>query len=194
MMVDVARKIGMLLGQVAEVDHADGEDYIGRFALVRIKFDVNQPLMSLSLSLIPKIIKCSNVSANWGQKAGPPSTPPPGPSYVIPLPYPKIIEVPPWIVLLAFTLMELCLKEKSTTVVLLSCPKHGDRRSRKTARKAIGSNRSSKGPYCGFAFKARFRKATGSGNDASGNLWSGRRRPASRGLQDLPDNSLLEHS
>ncbi|CAL2239303.1 unnamed protein product [Prunus armeniaca] len=61
MRVTMARKIGMLLGQVAEVDHADGKDYIGHFALVRIKFDVNQPLMwgafvefptsSLSLSL-----------------------------------------------------------------------------------------------------------------------------------------------
>ncbi|CAB4269007.1 unnamed protein product [Prunus armeniaca] len=61
------------------------------------------------------------------------------------------------------------------TVVLLSCPKHGDQRSRKTARKATSPYRSSKGgrPYCGFAFKARFRKATESGSGASRNLWSG---------------------
>lgn len=97
---------------------------------------------------------------------------------------------------------DFCGEEKSTTMVLLSCPKHGDRRSRKIARKATSSNRSSKGgsdfwhnggvisicgfllqpcgyctlysgPYCRFTFKARFRKAIGSGSDASGNLWSG---------------------
>ncbi|CAL2246752.1 unnamed protein product [Prunus armeniaca] len=45
MTVGVARKIGSLLGQVAEVDHADGEDCVGRFARVRIQFDVTQPLM-----------------------------------------------------------------------------------------------------------------------------------------------------
>ncbi|CAB4299386.1 unnamed protein product [Prunus armeniaca] len=45
----------------------------------------------------------------------------------------------------------------------------------KTARKATSPYRSSKGgrPYCGFAFKARFRKATESGSGASRNLWSG---------------------
>ncbi|KAL6293267.1 hypothetical protein ACE6H2_001409 [Prunus campanulata] len=45
MTVAVARKIGSLLGQVAEVDHADGEDCVGRFVRVRIQFDVTQPLM-----------------------------------------------------------------------------------------------------------------------------------------------------
>lgn len=45
MMVAVAQKIGTLLGQVAKVYHADGEDCVGRFVRVRIQFNVTQSLM-----------------------------------------------------------------------------------------------------------------------------------------------------
>ncbi|CAL9014414.1 unnamed protein product [Prunus brigantina] len=55
MTVAVARKIGSLLGQVAEVDHADGEDCIGRFARVRIQFDVTQPLMRGAFVEFPEV-------------------------------------------------------------------------------------------------------------------------------------------
>ncbi|BFG18210.1 hypothetical protein CerSpe_235020 [Prunus speciosa] len=41
----VARKIGSLMGQVVEVDHAEGDECIGRFLRVRIRIPVDQPLM-----------------------------------------------------------------------------------------------------------------------------------------------------
>lgn len=41
----VATKVGTLIGRVLVVDQANGDDCIGRFLRVRIRFDVGQPLM-----------------------------------------------------------------------------------------------------------------------------------------------------
>lgn len=45
MTVSAVTKIGGLIGQVLEVDKSNGRECIGRFARVRIRFDVRQPLM-----------------------------------------------------------------------------------------------------------------------------------------------------